>query len=93
MTCSSAESLQSCLTLCDPMDCSPPADFPGRNTGVGYQALLWGDRPQPRDGTQHPLAPEPSALAGGGFMAEPRGKQENDKSQFGLISIQRMKRG
>ena len=32
-------------TLCDPMDCSPPGssvhgDSPGKNTGVGYHALL-----------------------------------------------------
>ena len=32
-------------TLCDPMDCSPPGsslhgDSPGKNAGVGYQALL-----------------------------------------------------
>ena len=38
---------QSCLTLCDPMDCSPPGssvpgDSPGQNTGVGYHALLQG---------------------------------------------------
>ena len=38
---------QSCLTLCDPMDCSPPgssvhADSPGKNTGVGCHALLQG---------------------------------------------------
>ena len=38
---------QSCLTLCDPMDCSPPGssvhgDFPGKNTGVGCHALLQG---------------------------------------------------
>ena len=25
--CMSAKSLQSCLTLCDPMDCSPPGSF------------------------------------------------------------------
>ena len=36
---------QSCLTLCDPMDCSPPGssvfgDSPGKNTGVGCHALL-----------------------------------------------------
>ena len=35
---------QSCLTLCDPMDCSPPGssvleDSPGKNTGVVYYAL------------------------------------------------------
>ena len=36
---------QSCLTLCDPMDCKPtrllcPWDFPGKNTGVGCHFLL-----------------------------------------------------
>ena len=35
-----AKSLQSCPTLCDPMDCNPPGDSvhgdsPGKNTGVG----------------------------------------------------------
>ena len=34
-----------CLTLCDPMDCSPPGfsvhrDSLGKNTGVGCHALL-----------------------------------------------------
>ena len=38
---------QSCLTLCDPMDCSLPGssvygDSPGKNTGVGCHALLQG---------------------------------------------------
>ena len=36
---------QSCLTLCNPTDCSPlgflcPWDSPGRNTGVGCHCLL-----------------------------------------------------
>ena len=39
--------IQSCLTLCDLMDYSPPgcsvlADSPGKNTGVGCHALLQG---------------------------------------------------
>ena len=34
-----AESLQSCPTLCDPIDGSPP-DSPGKNTGVGCHFLL-----------------------------------------------------
>ena len=39
--------VQLCPTLCDPMDCSPPGssvhgDSPGKNTGVGYHALLRG---------------------------------------------------
>ena len=39
-----AKSLQLCLTLCDPIDGSPPAppswDSPGKNTGVGWHFLL-----------------------------------------------------
>ena len=42
-----AKSLQSCRTLCDPIDDSPPHrrlprpwDFPGKNTGVGCHFLL-----------------------------------------------------
>ena len=39
-----AKSLQSCLTLWDPIDGSPPGflcpwDFPGKNTGVGCHFL------------------------------------------------------
>ena len=40
-----AQSAQSCLTLCDPIDCSPPGssvhgDSPGKSTGVGCHVLL-----------------------------------------------------
>ena len=40
-----AKSLQSCPTLCDPIDGSPtrlphPWDSPGKNTGVGCHLLL-----------------------------------------------------
>ena len=40
----SAESFQSCLTLCDLVECSPPSasvreDSPGKNTGVGCHVL------------------------------------------------------
>ena len=43
--CVYAQSLQSCPTLCDPVDSSTPGssvhgDSPGKNTGVGCQALL-----------------------------------------------------
>ena len=42
-----SEVAQSCLTLCDPMECKParllcPRDFPGKDTGVGCHFLLWG---------------------------------------------------
>ena len=50
----------SCLTLCDPMDCSPPGssvhgDSPGKNTGVGCHALLQGIFPtqEPNPGLLH----------------------------------------
>ena len=35
---------QSCLTLCNPVDCRLlcPWDSPGKNTGVGYHFLLQG---------------------------------------------------
>ena len=45
--------LQSCPTLCNPMDYGPPGssvhgDSPGKNTGVGYHALLQGIIPTQR---------------------------------------------
>ena len=44
-----AKSLQWCLTLCDPMDCSLPGSL-GKNTGLGCHALLQVSS-QPRDWT------------------------------------------
>ena len=46
------KSLHLCLTLCDPVDHSPPGssvlgDSPGKNTGVGCHALLQGNLPNP----------------------------------------------
>ena len=45
--CCAVLSCQSCPTVCDPMDYSPPgssvyADSPGKNTGIGWHALLQG---------------------------------------------------
>ena len=45
--CTHAQSLQSCPTLCDPVDSSPPSysvhgDSPGKNTEVGCHALPRG---------------------------------------------------
>ena len=48
LLCSVCLVAQSCLTLCDPIDCSLPpgssvhGDSPGKNTGVGCHALLQG---------------------------------------------------
>ena len=43
--CTCAQSLHLCLTLCNPVDCSPPGssvhgDSPGENAGEGCHALL-----------------------------------------------------
>ena len=56
---------QSCPTVCDAMDCSPPGssihgDSLGKNTGVGGHALLEG---LPNPGTE----PQVSRTAGGFF--------------------------
>ena len=45
--CSYCSVAQSCLTLFDPMDCSPPGssvhkDFPGKNSGVACHSLIQG---------------------------------------------------
>ena len=50
---------QSCLTLCDTMDYSPPGssvhgDSPGKNTGVGCHAFLQGIFPTQRSNTGLP---------------------------------------
>ena len=56
-----AKSLQSCSTLCDPMNCGSPGssvrgDSPGKNSGVGCHALLQGIF------LIEPLSPESPAL-------------------------------
>ena len=58
---------QSCLTPCNPMNCSPPSStvhgaFPGQNAGVSSLSLLQGSS-QPRDQTQG------SHIAGGFYTA------------------------
>ena len=52
-------SAQSCLMLCDPMDCSPPGssvhvDSPGKNTEVGCCFLLQAPFPI-QESNPHPL--------------------------------------
>ena len=54
-----AKSLQSCLTLCDPMDSSSPWDSPGKNTGSPP-----GDLPHPGIESASLMS---SVLAGGFF--------------------------
>ena len=58
-----AKSLQSCLILCNPTDCSLPVslahvqDFPGRKTGVGLPFPSPGDLPDPGIEPKSPEAP------------------------------------
>ena len=59
---------QSCLTLCDPMDCISPWNSPGQNTGVGSLSLLIEDLPNPG------IEPRSSALEADSFPAELLGK-------------------
>ena len=77
---------QSCLTLFDPMDGSPPGssvhgDSPGKNTGVGCHALLQGNLPNP--GTE----PRSPTLQADSLPSELPGKSSkrvyNHKSIFG----------
>ena len=53
------ECAQSCLTLCNSMDCSPPGssvhwDSEDKNTGVGCHSLLQGIFPTQRLKLHHP---------------------------------------
>ena len=61
--------VQSCLTLCDPMDCSP-WNSPGQNTGWGVFSFPRGSS-QPRDWTQV------SHVAGRIFTSWATGKPKN----------------
>ena len=63
---------QSCPTLRDSMDCSPPGSSvyggsPGKNTRVGCHALL-GDLPNPR------IEPRSPSLQEDSLASEPQGK-------------------
>ena len=57
-----ASSLQSCPTLCNPVDCSPPDSsvhgiLQARTLGVGCHALLQGIFPDPGIELESPVAP------------------------------------
>ena len=63
---------QSCLTLCDPRDCSPPLLCPWGFSRQEYQSGLpfpsSGDLPDPR------TKPSSPALQAGSLLSEPPGK-------------------
>ena len=65
---------QSCLTLCNPMDCSPPGssvhgDSPGKNIGVGCHALLQG------------IFPTQVSSIAGGFFTIYRSESETERNR------------
>ena len=71
---------QSSLTLCDPMDCSPP----GSSVHEIFQAgiLEWLPLPTPRDLPDpgiEPESPASPALAGGFFITELPGKPSDNR--------------
>ena len=71
--CVCAKSLQSCLTLCDPMDCSPP----GSSLSVEFSRQeYWSGLPFPPPGELPDPGVQASSpeLAGGFFTTEPPGK-------------------
>ena len=87
---------QSCLTLCDPMDCTPPGSpahgkFSRQENGSGLPFPTLGDLPDP---VIEPMSPE---LAGGSFTTAPSGKpiyiyihipiETNIYSQFVTLGI------
>ena len=62
---SESEAAQLCLTLRDPMDCSPTGSslhgiIPGKSTGVGCHCLLWPSRLEYTK--DHPISPISSHL-------------------------------
>ena len=74
---------QSCLTICDPMGCSPPGspfmEFSRQEYWSGLPFSTPGDLPGP--GIE-PISLASPALAGRFFIIEPRGKPK-----FSLSSL------
>ena len=70
---------QSCPTLCDPMDCSPPGSFihghsPGKNTGVGVVISSSRGSSKPGDLPDPGIKPRSPALQADTLPSEPPGK-------------------
>ena len=73
--CVHAQLLQSCPTLCNPMDCSLPG--PSVHGILQARILEWVAMPSSRGSSQpkdEPTSPASPALAGRFFTAEPPGK-------------------
>ena len=77
-----------CLTLCNPVDCSPPGssvhgDSPGKNTGVDCHALL--QRIFPTQGLNPGTEPRSPTLQADSLPSEPPGKPKN--TRVGSLSL------
>ena len=72
---------QSCLTLCNPMDCSLPGSLSMKISRQEYWSGLPFPAPEalPDPGIE-PTSLVSSALAGGFFTTEPPGKPQKDIS-------------
>ena len=71
-TCVHAQLLQFCLTLCDPIHCSPLSTMDrGKDTGVGFHALFQGIFPD--QGIKH-ASPASNAMKAVSLPTEPPGK-------------------
>ena len=91
---------QSCPTLCDPMDCSPPGssvhgDSLGKNTGVGLPCPPPGDLPNPGIKPRSPalqVSEPPGKLknTGVGSLSLPQGIFPTQKSNQGLPHCQQI---
>ena len=73
-----SKSLQSCPTLCDPVDCSPPVSSVH---GISQERIVeWVAIPPPGDLPNlgmEPMSLASAALAGRFFTTEPPGKPQN----------------
>ena len=65
-----------CLTLCDPMDCSPPGSFV--HGALQARILEWVALPSSRGSSRSRDRTPSPALAGGFFTTEPPGKPHLD---------------
>ena len=72
-TCAHIQSLQSCLTLCNPMDCSPfvPVEFSRHEYWSGLPFPTPGDTPDPG---MEPTSLASPVLAGRFFTTAPPGE-------------------
>ena len=78
---------ESCPTLCDPMDCSPPAS--SVHGILQARILEWVAMPSSRGSSRPRDEPASPALQADSLLSEPRGKQWNERLTVMLTSTQR----